>query len=303
MSSKETEKLQDTGKLSRISSLIFPNFGNEDDPLKTSYEIVDPGTPMMIRANDGWYSQSKSQVGSRLSLSSYKGMKPISGQNSGVVSKRPSYTNLSDYGKTKDYRKKGRKISQEGRTIKEVEERANEEKEPMINNMLKVPDEKAVLKSAAKKLAEYEHDQQLKEQEELMKQEIETEPIKEENLSCWQKFIIFFDFGMLKDLVYVNIMVGITIANFAELNFSILTPTIMMEFNFPKSEIAAFMSLLGAIDIIVRFSIPFVADKVGWSNRTFFLIGVMSMALGRVSKYLITLFLNRNAFYMKIIDS
>lgn len=80
-------------------------------------------------------------------------------------------------------------------------------------------------------------------------------------------------------------MLGITVANFAELNFSILTPMVLQEFHFGKYEIATFMSLLGATDIVVRFFIPFIADKIGWDNKTFFLIGVLAMAFGRVSKY------------------
>ncbi|KAJ8940406.1 hypothetical protein NQ318_009335 [Aromia moschata] len=139
------------------------------------------------------------------------------------------------------------------------------------------PNEKEVLKKAAKKLAQYE-EKVVTEPEQL------TENVEEklENLTFWQKVFIFFDFDLFKDLIYVNLMMGITVANFAELNFSILTPIVLQEFNFEKYEIATFMSLLGATDIVVRFFIPFVADKIGWSNKTFFLIGVMNMAFGRI---------------------
>lgn len=273
------------GRLSRISSIIFSKqyFGNEDDPIRVSYEITEPVTPMMLRSNDGWYSQSKSQLGSRLSLSSYK-MKQPSGSNSEVVSKRPSYSNLSEYGQEREKRKKSRKISaQEGCIIREEAETVPDEKVPMVNdNKLNVPNERDVLKIAAKKLAVIEHEQQIAELE-TQKRNLEKQDL--ENLSFWKKAVIFFDFGLLKDLVYVNLMVGITIANFAELNFSIMTPIIMAEFNFLKYEIATFMSLLGMIDIVVRFIIPFIADKIGWSNKTFFLIGVMMMAFGRICKY------------------
>lgn len=105
-----------------------------------------------------------------------------------------------------------------------------------------------------------------------------------ESLSIWKKISLFFDFELFKDFIYVNIMVGMTIASFVEINFSILTPIILKEFNFPEIHVATFMSLLGTTDIIFRFTIPFIADKIGWSNRTFFLIGVMSMALARIGK-------------------
>lgn len=106
----------------------------------------------------------------------------------------------------------------------------------------------------------------------------------DKKLSLWEKIFIFFDLNLLRDLTFVNLMVGITVANFAELNFSILTPFILSEYNFSKTEIAFFMSCLAAMDIIVRLTVPFVATKLGWENKTFFLIGVTGMALGRIGK-------------------
>ncbi|KAJ8968756.1 hypothetical protein NQ314_002129 [Rhamnusium bicolor] len=190
------------GKLSRKGSRsIFSSqyLRNEDDPIHTGYEITDPGTPMMIKSNDGWYSQSRSQLGSRVSLSSNKAFKQSSGQNSLGVSKRPSYSNLVDHGR--ESRKRERKVSQSKPIIKEeVEDPGNDIKKEEIKPL--------------KGTEEYPNEKE--------------------------------------------------------------------EFNFGKYETATFMSLLGATDIVVRFFIPFIADRVGWSNKTFFLLGVMSMALGRI---------------------
>ncbi|CAH1992404.1 unnamed protein product [Acanthoscelides obtectus] len=273
----QNAKVQSTeGNLSRISSKIFSSqyFAcAEDDTGKPGYEIVGPGSPRLFAANDGWYSQSRSQVGSRLSLSSYKGSKQ-STSNSVAPSIRPSCTNLAEYEKERKKDKRERKASTNVLAVtKELpEDNINEEKEPLTIPMYS---EIFVLNKAAKKLAKYKKD--LKEKEYAKVVENETE-----QLSIWRKISIFFDFELFKDSVYVNIMLGMTIANFVEINFSILTPIILTEFNFPKYEIATFMSLLGITDIVFRFSIPFIADKIGWSNRTFFVIGVMSMALGRI---------------------
>ena len=87
-----------------------------------------------------------------------------------------------------------------------------------------------------------------------------------------------------KDVTFVVLMVGITIANFAELNFSILTPFVLADFGFTKPQTALLMSLLASFDIVFRFFIPFLAGRIGWENRTFFLVGVMMMALGRVGE-------------------
>lgn len=76
-----------------------------------------------------------------------------------------------------------------------------------------------------------------------------------------------------------------TLGNFAELNFSLLTPFVLAEWGFAKPQIAMAMSLLGGVDIAVRFFVPFVAGKIGWENKTFFLVGIFGMAMGRVCKF------------------
>lgn len=114
--------------------------------------------------------------------------------------------------------------------------------------------------------------------------EEDEESFDGENFTFLQKLIIFFDLNLLKDFSYLNIMIGITLANFAELNFSILTPFVLSDFGLEKSQIALCMSLLGVADIVCRFLVPLVANKSSLQNRTFFLIGVCNMALGRIGE-------------------
>ncbi|XP_060531830.1 uncharacterized protein LOC132705324 isoform X2 [Cylas formicarius] len=289
-------------KVRRKVSLISSQYlHNEDDPIHTGYEITDPGTPMMIKCNDGWYSRS--HLGSRMSLASTNKSNrnslgtsiPMSTRPSFVnlteskkgsqgssrpISNRPSYTNLPEYpGRERSSSTAKRKISQTKPTITEEAESdlKNEENHHTPQH------EKEVLKEAVKILKEYkEHHQQEREEVEEKQEEKEEAPPEKEKLSIWRKITIFFDFDLFKDPIYVNLMLGLTIANFAELNFSILTPMVLKEFNFAEYETATFMSLLGATDIVVRFFIPFIADKIGWENKTFFLIGVIWMALGRI---------------------
>lgn len=290
---------------------------NEDDPERRGYEITDPGTPQMVSANDGWYSQPKSLRGSRVSLSSTKDPKKgtsklASGQNSVVMSQRPSYNNLleaksrknSSANLAQDFkeRKRERKPSQSKPAIQESvaedcpsekapQDLKEEERQLLDKQLLKpvpYPNEKDVLKTAAKKLEEYKHIKETEEQEEEEKHKLangggKDDPPKEK-ISFLRKVAIFFDFDLLKDKTYVNLMMGLTIANFVEINFSILTPFVLKEFDFEKYQVSTFMSLLGATDIVVRFFIPFVADRLGWQNKTFFMIGVLMMAAGRISK-------------------
>lgn len=270
----------------------------------------------MVSANDGWYSQPKSLRGSRVSLSSNKEKKGTpritSGQNSVVMSQRPSYNNLlearsrknSSVNLAQDFkeRKRERKLSQSKAAIQESvaedcpsekapQDLKEEEKRLLDQQRLQpivYPNEKDVLKTAAKKLAEYKH---IKETEALAEEEKHkltngsgNGETPKQKISFFKKVAIFFDFDLLTDKTYLNLMLGLTIANFVEINFSILTPFVLKEFDFEKYQISTFMSLLGATDIVVRFFIPFVADRLGWQNKTFFMIGVLMMAAGRISK-------------------
>ncbi|XP_058443024.1 uncharacterized protein LOC131425283 [Malaya genurostris] len=224
---------------------------NSDDVNETGYEIIDPGTPMLARANDGWFSH----YGSRATL------EPMSR----IPSSRPSYANLAN--------------AVQG-TKGELRNRSN-----TFNR------EKEVIRLASRKLEQIiDHDTEdqctcKREQETLLTKENVINDKSEESrkkLSLFQKIVIFFDLDLLKDSIYVNIMIGITLANFAELNFSVLTPFVLGDFGLSKEQTATAMSLLGVMDIFCRFFIPFVAGKIGWDNRTFFLFGVLNMALGRI---------------------
>lgn len=111
--------------------------------------------------------------------------------------------------------------------------------------------------------------------------------------TLWQKLCIFFDLDLLRDWLYINLMVGVTVANFAELNYSILTPFVLADYGLTQEQTAVSMSLLGVMDISVRFCVPFIAGKIGWENKTFFLAGVLGMALGRICEYICNILINR----------
>ncbi|XP_041973361.1 uncharacterized protein LOC121729039 [Aricia agestis] len=404
---KETDrKTEDSGYFSQMSKIknlsLFSSqyIYNEDDPVTPGYEIIDPGVPMMIRANDGYFSQSRQ---SKSRLSSRDG----SARNSRMNSKKPSMSNLlenrsrksstlylneskknssANLGSlaverelkpvSKSKRKTSTTINNLGTQIPESEiedcptlkapqdlkadekaavENIDPEKAKYIadkaeqqmagtkslkslkidgqygekyskdnhsNISLKVQDEieerkylkdthsnqsyrnrhrrksnnfnyeSEVLKQASLKLEQYlkesENDDRFKlvvskpEQNTLEDKEIEDDEDDEESLTFWEKIIMFFDLDLLKDFTFINLMLGITLANFNELNFSILTPFILGDYGMSKSQTAFFMSLLAGVDICVRFCIPFAAGKIGWDNNSFFLFGVMSMAMGRV---------------------
>lgn len=103
--------------------------------------------------------------------------------------------------------------------------------------------------------------------------------------SAFGKWIVqFFDLGLLRDKIYVNIMLGISIAIFAEFNFSILTPFILYEMDFTTVEVASLMSTVAVSDVVSRFVSPFVGDYFEQSSRVMYMISLVFLVVIRMGK-------------------
>lgn len=409
---KESGYFSQVSKFKNLSAFSSQYLYNEDDPINTGYEITDPGVPMMVRANDGYFSQSRQ---SRSRLSSREGSNRNSRQNSKKSSmtnlleirsrksstlylnesKKNSSANLGTLAQERETFKPKRKTSltlvtlipeseiEDCPTLKAPQDLKAEEKAVVENiDPEKAKDiadkaekhlagsksvksfkldvnyddkynkdnfsnisyrnqednderkylkdthsnqstrtkfrrksnnfnyESEVLKLASMKLEQYVKETEDKDKADKLKllistdladddddvfdekNELKNDDDKEEKLTFCQKVYLFFDLELLKDYTFINLMLGITLANFNELNFSILTPFILGDYGLSKSEVALFMSLLAGVDICVRFCIPFVAGKIGWDNNSFFLFGVLSMACGRVGKQILLIIFN-----------
>lgn len=98
-------------------------------------------------------------------------------------------------------------------------------------------------------------------------------------------FVNFFDLKLLCDPVFVNIMVGMSLAIFAELNFSILTPFIMADFGLNTSQSATFLSILSIADLVFRFFAPFIGDYLKKPPRKMYMLTLGLLIISRFSKY------------------
>ncbi|XP_020716891.1 uncharacterized protein LOC101460513 isoform X3 [Ceratitis capitata] len=252
----------------------------DDDEAMPGYEIIEPGTPMLSRANDGWF-------GSKLSLAST--------HRAGV----PRFRTVSS---SKDIEGINSRLN---RVISDEELRTTEVYKP--NNFKRERDEVLLKQSASNSnfrttphnggataplYCTCAEERMLLEKAQLrsslLNKKLETTAEEDEDavasvksFTFMQKVVAFFDLDLLRDFTFVNLVIGLTIINFGELNFSILTPFILNDFGFTTSQITSAMSVLGGLDIIVRFFVPFVTEKIPWDNRVFFLIGVVGIALGR----------------------
>lgn len=90
-----------------------------------------------------------------------------------------------------------------------------------------------------------------------------------------------FDLGLLSDKIYLNMMAGIAISVFAEANFSLLTPFILNEFNYSTEQIAIFMSTLAIVDIVCRFTSPFIGDYFKQPPRIMFMYALFMLIVMR----------------------
>ncbi|XP_073834416.1 uncharacterized protein [Musca autumnalis] len=217
---------------------------NEDDPEKPGYEIIEPATPMMTRANDGWY-------GSKLSLAEHRSVKGsrknsiLDGGHKESNLTKPNYFNRE----REDVNSYASNTAVSGFKCTCVEERA-------------------LLQSKKK-------------EEELAKLQLQQEEDEKSRISFWQKVVVFFDFDLLKDMTFLNLAVGMTVMMFGEINFSILTPFILNSFGYSDTQISLAMSLLAGVDISVRFLAPFALEKVKLPNRVLFAFGIIAISIGR----------------------
>ncbi|XP_059223032.1 monocarboxylate transporter 2 [Stomoxys calcitrans] len=96
------------------------------------------------------------------------------------------------------------------------------------------------------------------------------------------RIVIFFDLDLFRDLTYVNLVFGLTLVNFVEINFVVLTPFILSDFGFSLNQVALAMSLMGFTDLVMRFLVPPITSKMKMGNMALFAAGLLGMAIGRL---------------------
>ncbi|XP_005186885.2 uncharacterized protein LOC101893034 [Musca domestica] len=237
---------------------------NDDDPQTPGYEIIEPGTPMIARANDGWF-------GSKLSLTtapryrSTRLLKQLSKQESIEESHEPdqnSYFSQSNHfhRERKEFQRQISRISVKSKTD---------------SAHCTCAEERALLQKI---------NEDAKRQEEARLQAlIEEEELRKSRMTFWQKIVVFFDLDLLRDFTFINLVVGMTIMTFGEMNFGVLTPFILNSFGYNDSQISIAMSVMAGIDISVRFLGPFALEKVNLGNRVLFAIGIIAISIGRMA--------------------
>ncbi|XP_034652729.1 uncharacterized protein LOC117891385 isoform X2 [Drosophila subobscura] len=232
----------------------------DEDIIKS---VVEPETPVLPRANDGWF-------GSRASLNSSGTRNRLNTWEKSEHSGHVELKRLNSRGERTDIPPRQQRSISVSHSIKEEE--AETETETATGRARPGYDSESEAEAVSLKLTDRD------------KQELEDEMERErrKKLPFYMKIVIFFDLDLLRDFTYLNLALGITLINFVEINFAILTPFILNDLGFNSGQIALAMSTLGFFDLIVRFLIPLITAKINLSNRTFFVVGILGMCLGRM---------------------
>jgi hypothetical protein len=113
-----------------------------------------------------------------------------------------------------------------------------------------------------------------------------AENVKMEKVGFLQKVARFFGLSVLKDPIFVNILIGLSVAFSAEMNFTFLVPFILKDMlEFETNQIGQVMAVIGFSDTFFRLLSPFAGE---WSNqpaRVLYLIGLVMIILVRTGKY------------------
>ncbi|EFA01512.1 monocarboxylate transporter 12 isoform X1 [Tribolium castaneum] len=104
------------------------------------------------------------------------------------------------------------------------------------------------------------------------------EPAKNQRLSNIAKF---FDFDLLKDPIFVNILIGLAFAVFSELNFTILIPFILNDLGLTNDQIATFLSTAGVADIAFRFLAPYIGECLKTPPRQMYIFTLIVLIIMR----------------------
>ncbi|KAJ8725145.1 hypothetical protein PYW07_016103 [Mythimna separata] len=121
----------------------------------------------------------------------------------------------------------------------------------------------------------------------------EKEIVKEkEKKSYLDHFIQFFDLTLLKDPIFVNIIIGLSIAACVETNFSLLLPIILKDMmRFETADIATLMAVIGFSDTLFRLVSPFIGEWCNKSPRFMYMISLLMIIFTRCMMLFTTSFI------------
>lgn len=115
---------------------------------------------------------------------------------------------------------------------------------------------------------------------------------KEVQKGFGQSFVQFFDLTLLSDPIFVNILIGLSVAACVETNFSLLFPIILKDMlKFETSDIGKVMAVIGFSDTLFRLLAPFIGEWFRKSPRVMYMIGLTLVVFTRTLMLFTTSFM------------
>lgn len=93
-----------------------------------------------------------------------------------------------------------------------------------------------------------------------------------------------FDLDLLKDPAFLSMCVGMSIALASDMNFSLMLPFILGDYDFNTQATAKVQAVVGAADILSRFFTPFLIRKTRLSARVAYLFSLIGLIVSRFCK-------------------
>ncbi|KAK2585107.1 hypothetical protein KPH14_008618 [Odynerus spinipes] len=110
---------------------------------------------------------------------------------------------------------------------------------------------------------------------------VEEEEEKKKKTTCIGKIKETFDLDLLKDTVYLNVIIGTSLYYVAESNFKLMTPFFLSSIGMTKAEVAFCLSLTAFTDILARLTLPTLFDRLGFKKRSIFWVCSIMVGIGR----------------------
>ncbi|XP_053674219.1 monocarboxylate transporter 12 [Anopheles nili] len=98
----------------------------------------------------------------------------------------------------------------------------------------------------------------------------------------WSKLAALMDFAILKQVSFLNLIVGLGLAYTASTSFSLFFPYFLQKSaNLTMLEAANCMAMLSTTDLLTRITVPAFVDKMEFSHRTTFLLAGICLVVAR----------------------
>ncbi|XP_053975310.1 monocarboxylate transporter 2 isoform X1 [Hylaeus volcanicus] len=90
-----------------------------------------------------------------------------------------------------------------------------------------------------------------------------------------------FDLDLLKDSIYLNVIIGLSLYYVAESNFKLMTPFFLSSIGMTNVEVASCLSITAFTDILARLVLPTIFDRYGFKKRSVFWVFCLLVGIGR----------------------